>query len=52
MIKEFVQMMKDEFGEVEYKATSNEGKIYRSKGYDKVEEDCRKRRRVDTEAFW
>ena len=53
-IKDFIKSMKAEFGDsLEFKAESKlDGKIYRSKGYDKTEEDIRKRRHVDTEAFW
>ena len=36
MIKDFIKEVKKTFGDdVEFKATSKEGKIYRSKGYDK-----------------
>jgi len=53
LIKDFIKAIKAEFGEVEFKATDlKTNKVYRSKNYEKVEEDCRKRRRVDTEAFW
>jgi len=53
LIKDFIKAIKAEFGEVEFKATDlKTNKIYRSKNYEKVEEDIRKRRRIDTEAFW
>lgn len=53
LIKDFIKVIKAEFGEVEFKATDlKTNKIYRSKNYEKVEEDIRKRRRIDTEAFW
>ena len=53
-IKDFIKSMKAEFGDsVEFKAESkSDGKIYRSKNYDKIEEDIRKRKRVDTKALW
>ena len=53
-IKDFIKSMKAEFGDsIEFKAESKlDGKIYRSKGYDQVEEDIRKRKRVDTKALW
>lgn len=53
-IKDFIKAIKAEFGDsVEFKAVSKlDGKIYRSKGYDKAEEDCRKRKRVDSVAIW
>ena len=40
MIKDFIKEVKKTFGDdVEFKATSKEGKIYRSKGYDKIQSD-------------
>jgi len=40
MIKDFIKEVKKAFGEdVEFKATSKEGKIYRSKNYDKIQSD-------------
>mgnify|MGYP003641943712 CR=1 FL=1 len=52
-IKDFIKAIKVEFGEVEYKAVSKlDGKTYRSKNYDKVEEDIRLRKRADTKALW
>ena len=45
MIKDFIKEVKKTFGDdVEFKATSKEGKIYRSKGYDKVEDNVRRGR--------
>jgi len=43
MIKDFIKEIKKTFGEdVEFKATSSEGKIYRSKGYDKIQDNIRR----------
>ncbi len=43
MIKDFIKEIKKTFGDdVEFKAKSNEGKIYRSKGYDKLQSDIRR----------
>ena len=43
MIKDFIKDMKETFGEgVEFKATSNDGKTYRSKGYEKIQSDLRR----------
>ena len=43
MIKDFIKEVKKVFGgEVEFKATSKDGKIYRSKGYDKLQSDIRR----------
>ena len=43
MIKDFIKEVKKTFGdEVEFKATSKEGKIYRSKGYEKIQSDIRR----------
>jgi len=43
MIKDFIKEIKKTFGdEVEFKATSKEGKIYRSKGYEKIQSDIRR----------
>lgn len=43
MIKDFIKEIKKVFGnDVEFKATSNEGKIFRSNGYEKVESDVRR----------
>ena len=54
MIKDFIKNMKEEFGnDIEFKATSfKDKKTYKSKNYDKIEEDIRKRKRVDTKALW
>ena len=53
LIKDFIKAIKAEFGEVEFKATDlKANKVYRSKNYDKVEEDIRKRKRVDSVALW
>ena len=43
MIKDFIKEIKKTFGEgVEFKATSNEGQTYRSKGYDKLQDNIRR----------
>ena len=43
MIKDFIKEIKATFGdEVEFKATSKEGKIYRSEGYEKIQSDIRR----------
>jgi len=43
MIKDFIKSIKKTFGDdVEFKATSKEGKIYRSKGYEKIQSDIRR----------
>jgi len=43
MIKDFIKEVKKTFGdEVEFQATSKEGKIYRSKGYEKIQSDIRR----------
>ena len=53
MIKDFIKEVKKTFGDdVEFKATSKEGKIYRSKGYDKVEDNIRRGRGESTKVRW
>ena len=53
MIKDFIEEVKKTFGEdVEFKATSKEGKIYRSKGYDKVEDYVRRNVGTRTKSNW
>ena len=43
MIKDFIKSIKKTFGDdVEFKATSSDGKIYRSKNYDKLQSDIRR----------
>ena len=43
MIKDFIKSIKKTFGDdVEFKATSKEGKIFRSNGYEKIESDVRR----------
>ncbi len=43
MIKDFIKSIKKTFGDdVEFKAKSKEGKIFRSKGYDKLQSDIRR----------
>ena len=53
MIKDFIKEVKKTFGDdVEFKATSKEGKIFRSKGYDKAENNVRRGRGESTKARW
>jgi len=53
MIKEFIKSIKKAFGEdVEFKATSIEGKIFRSNGYDKVEDNIRRNVGTRTKSNW
>ena len=53
MIKDFIKEVKKTFGEdVEFKATSKEGKIYRSKGYDKTEDNVRRGRGERKTSNW
>ena len=53
MIKDFIKEVKKAFGDdVEFKATSKEGKIFRSKGYDKVEDNVRRNTGTRTKADW
>ena len=43
MIKDFIKGIKKAFGnDVEFKATSNDGRIFRSNNYEKVEGDVRR----------
>ena len=43
MIKDFIKEIKKTFGDdVEFKATSNDGQTYRSKGYDKLQDNIRR----------
>ena len=53
MIKDFIKEVKKTFGEdVEFKATSNDGQTYRSKGYDKIEDNVRRGRGERKKADW
>ena len=53
MIKDFIKEIKKTFGDgVEFKATSTEGKIFRSKGYDKVQSDIRRGVGIRKKANW
>ena len=53
MIKDFIKEVKKTFGEgVEFKATSKEGKIFRSKGYDKAEDNIRRNVGERKKANW
>ena len=53
MIKDFIKEVKKVFGdEVEFKATSNDNKVYRSKGYDKIEDNIRRGRGERKTSNW
>ena len=53
MIKDFIKEIKKTFGDdVEFKAKSNDGQTYRSKGYDKVEDNVRRNVGTRTKADW
>ena len=52
-VKDFIKEVKKVFGEdVEFKATSKEGKIFRSKGYAKIESDIKRRAGTRQKANW
>jgi len=53
MIKDFIKGIKKTFGDdVEFKATSSDGKIYRSKNYDKLQSDIRRGVGTRKKATW
>ena len=53
MIKDFIKSIKKTFGEdVEFQATSKEGKIYKSKGYEKIQSDIRRGVGTRQKADW
>ena len=53
MIKDFIKSIKETFGDgVEFKATSKEGKIYRSKNYDKIQSDIKRGAGTRNKADW
>ena len=53
MIKDFIKEVKKTFGDdVEFKAISKEGKIYRSKGYEKIQSDIRRGVGTRKKADW
>ena len=53
MIKDFIKSIKKTFGDdVEFKATSSEGKIYRSKNYDKIQSDIDRGVGIRKKANW
>ena len=53
MIKDFIKEVKKTFGDdVEFKATSKEGKIFRSKGYDKRQGDIDRGTGTRKKANW
>ena len=52
-VKDFIKSNKNTFGDdVEFKATSKEGKIFRSKGYAKIESDIRRGVGTRKKANW
>jgi hypothetical protein len=52
-VKDFIKSIKKTFGEdVEFQATSKEGKIFRSTGYAKIESDVRRGRGTRKKANW
>ena len=52
-VKDFIKNIKNTFGDdVEFKATSKEGKIFRSKGYAKIESDIRRGVGTRKKANW
>ena len=52
-VKDFIKSIKKTFGDdVEFKATSKEGKIFRSKGYAKIESDIRRGVGTRKKANW
>ena len=53
MIKDFIKEIKATFGEgVEYKATSKEGKIYRSANFEKIQDNIRRGRGERKTSDW
>ena len=53
LIKDFIKNFKEEFGEVEFKATDlKTKKIYKSKGYDIEEKNIRQRRGINSKSLW
>ena len=53
MIKDFIKSIKKTFGDdVEFKATSSEGKIYRSKNYEKIQSDIQRGVGTRKKANW
>ena len=53
MIKDFIKEVKKVFGDdVEFKATSNDNKVYMSKGYDKIEDNIRRGRGERKTSNW
>jgi len=53
MIKDFIKGIKKTFGDdVEFKATSSDGKIYRSKNYEKIQSDIQRGVGTRKKANW
>lgn len=52
-IKEFIKSIQETFGDnVEFKATSSDGKIYRSLKYEKEADNVRRGRGTNKKAHW
>ncbi len=52
-IKEFIKSIQETFGDnVEFKATSSDGKIYRSIKYEKEADNVRRGRGTNKKAHW
>ena len=47
MINDFVKNMRKLFGDVEFKATSNDGETYKTRGFDKREKDNSNKKRKE-----
>lgn len=43
-INDFIKGIKELFGEVEYKATSKDGRVFKTRGYDNREKDISSKR--------
>ena len=53
MIKDFIKEVKKAFGDdVEFKATSKEGKIYRSANFEKIQDNIRRGRGERKTSDW
>lgn len=52
-IKEFIKSIQNTFGDnVEFKATSSDGKIFRSNNYEKEADNVRRGRGTSKKASW
>ena len=53
LIKDFIKEVKKTFGDdVEFKATSNDVQIYRSKDYEKIDSEIKKGRGTNRKSLW